>query len=132
MSGNVGFTWTSVSNAQYYTFVLSPNPDLSDAMVSQEVGGTAFHVAGPLGDATYYYWQVTAWKDGLMLSQSDVGTFSTAPEEVIPPAPEPGEPTVINIPAKEEITPTWIYAMIGIGAALAAVVIVLIVRTRRP
>ena len=51
------------------------------------------------------------------------------------PAPrsaEPGEPTVINIPAKQEIVPTWIYAMIGIGAALAAMVIVLIVRTRRP
>jgi hypothetical protein len=30
------------------------------------------------------------------------------------------------------ITPTWIYAIIGVGAALAIVVIVLIVRTRRP
>jgi len=39
---------------------------------------------------------------------------------------------VINIPPAEEITPTWIYAIIGIGAALAVVVIVLIVRTRRP
>jgi len=39
---------------------------------------------------------------------------------------------VINIPPAEEITPTWIYAIIGIGCALAVVVIVLIVRTRRP
>jgi len=39
---------------------------------------------------------------------------------------------VINIPPAEKITPTWIYAIIGIGAALAVVVIVLIVRTRRP
>jgi len=38
---------------------------------------------------------------------------------------------VINIPPAEKITQTWIYAIIGIGAALAVVVIVLIVRTRR-
>ncbi|MFC2024339.1 hypothetical protein ACFLTJ_02005 [Chloroflexota bacterium] len=39
---------------------------------------------------------------------------------------------VINIPPAQQVTPTWIYAIIGIGAALAVVVIVLIVRTRRP
>jgi len=75
---------------------------------------------------------VTAWKNGTMLSQSDIATFSIAPEEIIPPTPEPQEPVEITIPAKEQITPTYIYAIIGIGAALAAVVIVLIVRTRRP
>ncbi|MFC2024535.1 hypothetical protein ACFLTJ_03050 [Chloroflexota bacterium] len=40
--------------------------------------------------------------------------------------------SVINIPPAQQITPTWIYAIIGIGCALAVVVIVLIVRTRRP
>ena len=44
----------------------------------------------------------------------------------VTPAPQ------ITIPPAETITPTWIYAMIGIGAALIVVVIVLIVRTRRP
>jgi len=44
----------------------------------------------------------------------------------------PAAPPVINIPPAKMITPTWIYAMIGVGAALAIVVIVLIVRTRRP
>jgi hypothetical protein len=39
---------------------------------------------------------------------------------------------VLEIPAAEQITPAWIYAIVGIGAALAVVVIVLIVRTRRP
>ena len=81
---------------------------------------------------TTYYWQVTAWKDSTMMSQSDIGTFSIAAEEVIvePPAPTPAP--VINIPGTQQITPTFIYAIIGIGAALAAAVIVLIVRTRRP
>ncbi len=47
-----------------------------------------------------------------------------------------GSPEESNTPTKKEkITPTWIYAIIGIGCALAVVVIVLIVlivRTRRP
>jgi hypothetical protein len=112
--------------------VLSENPDLSSARASTEQSGTAYAYSGTFDYETTYYWQVSAWKDGVMLSQSDIATFSIAPEEVMPPAPEPSEPVVIDIPAKQEITPTWIYAIIGIGAALAAVVIVLIVRTRRP
>ena len=39
---------------------------------------------------------------------------------------------VVNIPPAQKITPTWIYVLIGIGAALVVVTIVLIVRTRRP
>ncbi|UCC90767.1 MAG: hypothetical protein JSW24_00970 [Dehalococcoidia bacterium] len=39
---------------------------------------------------------------------------------------------VIDIPPAQQITPIWIYAIIGVGAALAIVVIVLIVRTRKP
>jgi hypothetical protein len=50
------------------------------------------------------------------------------PPVVVEQQPAP----VINIPPAEKITPTGIYAIIGIGAALAVVVIVLIVRTRRP
>jgi hypothetical protein len=66
-----------------------------------------------------------------MLSQSDIGTFSTAAEEMAPlPYPEPAAPPVINIPPTQQITPTFIYVIIGIGAGLAAVVIVLIVRTK--
>ena len=40
------------------------------------------------------------------------------------------EPPVINIPPTQQIVPTWIYAVIGIGTALIVVVIVLIVRSR--
>jgi hypothetical protein len=55
------------------------------------------------------------------------------PAAPTPPVVVEQQPTpVINILPAEKITPTWIYAIIGIGAALAVVVIVLIVRTRRP
>ncbi|MDD5511239.1 MAG: hypothetical protein PHI12_10570 [Dehalococcoidales bacterium] len=128
----VGFSWSSVYDATTYSFVLSANPDLSGALASADVSGTAYAYSGTLDYGTTYYWQVTAWKDGTMLSQSDIGTFAVAAEEYIPPEPEPAEPVVIDIPATQQITPMWIYAMIGIGAALVVVVIVLIVRSRRP
>jgi hypothetical protein len=67
-----------------------------------------------------------------MLSQSDIGTFSTAPEEVIVEPSSPTPAPVINIPPTQQIVPTWIYAVIGIGAALIVVVIVLIVKSRSP
>jgi len=44
----------------------------------------------------------------------------------LPPAPTPQIPPATTIP------PTWIYAIVGVGVALIAVVIVLIVRSRRP
>ncbi|MFO8143470.1 MAG: hypothetical protein R6T78_02205, partial [Dehalococcoidales bacterium] len=127
----VGFSWSSVPEATSYSFVLSENSDLSSALATSDQSGTAYAYNETLEYGDTFYWQVTAWKNGTMLSQSDIATFSTAPEEVVVEPPEPGEPTVIDIPAKQEITPMYIYALIGIGAALAAVVIVLIVRTRR-
>ena len=128
----VGFSWTSVYDVNKYTFVLSAKPDLSGALATAEVNGTAYAYSGTLDYETTYYWQVTAWKGSTMMSQSDIGTFAIAAEEYIPPEPQPTPPPVINIPPTLQITPTWIYAVIGIGAALIVVVIVLIVRSRRP
>jgi len=76
---------------------------------------------------------VIAWKDGTVLSRSDIGAFTTMAEPVEPPEPPAPTPApVVEIPPTQMITPTSIYAIIGIGAALAVVVILLIVRTRRP
>jgi photosystem II stability/assembly factor-like uncharacterized protein len=132
---NIGFSWTSVRNATSYSFVLSPNANLTGALVSQDMSTTAFNYVGPLDYSKAYYWQIIAWEDGTRLTTSPIGVFNTMAEPVEPTPPvvvEQQPAPVINIPAAEEITPTWIYAIIGIGAALAVVVIVLIVRTRRP
>ncbi|MFO8143203.1 MAG: hypothetical protein R6T78_00770, partial [Dehalococcoidales bacterium] len=117
--------------ATSYSFVLSENSDLSSALATSDQSGTAYSYDGTLEYGDTFYWQVTAWKNGTMLSQSDIGTFSTAPEEVVVEPPAPTQPPDINIPPAEQIVPTWIYAVIGIGAALIVVVVVLIVRTRR-
>jgi hypothetical protein len=132
---NIGFSWSSVRNATSYSFVLSPNANLTGALVSQDMSTTAFNYVGPLDYSKAYYWQIIAWEDGTRLTTSSIGVFNTMAEPVEPAPPvvvEQQPAPVINIPAAEKITPTWIYAIIGIGAALAVVVIVLIVRTRRP
>jgi hypothetical protein len=133
-TANVGFSWTSVPDADSYTFTLSPNANLSGALVSEEMADTAYNFSGSLDYSTAYYWQVKAWKGDVLLTTSSTGVFNTMAEPVepadvvveVPPATE------VVIPPAENITPGWIYAVIGIGAALIVVVIVLIVRTRRP
>jgi len=82
-----------------------------------------------------YYWQIVAWKDGIPLTTSAIGVSTTMDKPVPPPPPVVVEPTpapVIEIPPTQQIIPTWIYMIIGICAALIVVVIVLLVRTRRP
>ena len=132
---NVGFSWTSVPDADSYSFILSPNANLTGALVSQDQGTTAFNYSGELDYNKAYYWQVKAWKGSVLLTTSSVGVFNTMDEPTEPTPPVVVEETpapVIEIPPAQNITPGWIYAVIAIGAALIVVVIVLIVRTRRP
>jgi hypothetical protein len=117
----ISFTWTTVSDATGYDWVLSANADLSSPVESKTgVTGTAHTFTGTLDKDKAYYWRVTALKDGVVISVSDISTFTTAPEKPAPP-PEP-EPMG---------TPTWVWVIIAIGAVLVIVVIVLIFRTRR-
>jgi hypothetical protein len=132
---NIGFSWTSVRSATAYSFVLSPNANLTGALASQDMSTTAFNYVGPLDYSKAYYWQIIAWEGDTRLTTSSIGVFNTMAEPVEPQPPvvvEEAPAPVINIPAAEKITPIWIYAVIGVGAALTALVIVLVVRSRRP
>ncbi|MFC2023964.1 hypothetical protein ACFLTJ_00055 [Chloroflexota bacterium] len=73
--GNVGFSWTGVPDATSYSFVLSPNANLSSALASEDLSTTAFNFVGPLEFDKAYYWQVIACKNGTRLSTSSVGVF---------------------------------------------------------
>ena len=62
---------------------------------------------------------------------TEIFTILAEPEEALPPVVvEQNPPPQITI-EQPQITPTWIYAIIAIGATLAVLVIVLVVRTRR-
>jgi len=135
---NVGFTWSGVTGATGYRFLLSGRSDVTVPLVSTVITSTGYTYTGTLDNSTPYYWRVSAMKDDTILGTSAIGTFTTV-AVAVPPTPPvvieevpPAAPPVIKIPPAQMITPTWIYAIIGVGAALAIVVIVLIVRTRRP
>jgi len=63
-----------------------------------------------------------------LLMASCLQVVPSAPEESATPALEP----VVEIPPAEQVTPNWVYAIIGIGVALTIVVIVYIFRSRKP
>jgi len=75
--------------------------------------------------STVYYWRVRAIKDGVAGAWA-VCLFTTMDEPV--PAKDPITPVTI---VTEEVTPMWIWVIIGIGGALTIAVIILIVTTRR-
>jgi len=75
--------------------------------------------------STVYFWRVRAVQDGVTGAWvTCLFTIMDAPEEC-PPAITPV--TIVT----EEVTPMWIWFIIGIGGALTIVVIILIVTTRR-
>jgi len=131
------FSWHPVEEATGYEVELAPTETFTAGVIKGKTTVNAWACSTTLDYATTYYWRVRAEKDGIY---SDWSTcLFTTMEEPVPPTPPvevtipPAQPApVVQIPAAEMITPTWIYAMIGVGAALAIVVIVLIARTRRP
>jgi hypothetical protein len=78
---NVAFAWGSEATFDEYDLVLSPYADLS-APVLDAAGLTSetYTFTGTLAYATAYYWQVTAYRDGSMMSASAIGTFITMAE----------------------------------------------------
>ena len=137
---NPGFSWDLLADADAFDWVLSKNADLS-APISTKTGlaDSATTYSGTLDYGTTYYWQVTAYKEGSAISNSAIGTFTTAPtgafccpidglcfetQAALQAHNADAHPAV---PA----TPVWVWVVIAIGAVLVIVVIVLIFRTRR-
>lgn len=86
---NIGFTWSALGETDFFDWLLSANADLSDPIeVRERLAHTACTSTVTLDYETTYYWQVTAWRDGDMVGQSNISTFTTMPEP--PPPPEVG------------------------------------------
>jgi len=119
------FSWDAVPGAASYEVEIATNEDFSPVIASGTPTVNAWAAAPELDYSTTYYWHVRAVKDGVVGAWS-VCLFTTMdePAEVV----EPGPPVVIE---ETEITPMWIWVIIGIGGALTIAVIVLIVMTRR-
>jgi hypothetical protein len=119
------FSWSAVIGATGYEIEVSLAEDFATLVASGAPTINAWDGIPQLDYSTTYYWRVRAVKDGVY-SGWTYCLFSTMdePEEPIPPV----EPVIIE---QTEVTPTWIWVIIGIGGALTIAVIILIVTTRR-
>ncbi len=123
---DVTFTWSPVSEATSYDFTLrTSSGTLTDCRTG--LTDSFFTYRGMLEPDTSYFWQVKALKDGNVLSESAVSTFRTAST---PAAPPETPTTSTGLPTAPATTP-WVWLMIGLGVALLAALIVLVIRTRR-
>jgi len=146
------FQWQAIKAATGYEFQLSKSSDMSNPIVdltgANALGPVnAYKYTGILANNTTYYFRVRAFTATSKTDWSGVVAFTTVsiPEASAPPIIITTQPQVtITIPpatttnvvitqaANKEISPTYIWAIIIIGAVLVLAVIVLIVRTRRP
>jgi len=136
----VGFSWNLMATADAFDWKLDDNFDFSSPIESKTgLTSTAYECTKTLEHGTTYYWQVTAYNEGAVISTSAVGTFTTGATGAFC-CPQDGmcfdtqaELEAYNAehyPA-QPATPFWVWVVIGIGAVLVIVVIVLIFRTRR-
>jgi len=139
--------WSAVSGAATYDVVISKNADFTNPVINKTyVTNTVFVVDVDLAANTVYYWRVRgstgtpgnagqegAWTTGVFTTGSGAATTTTQPQVTITTTTTNVTTTVntITVPPTQNITPTWIYAIIAVGAILVIVVIVLIVRTRK-
>ncbi len=119
------FAWDAVVGATSYEVQIATDEAFSNIVASGTTTVNAFTPAAALDYSTVYFWRVRAVKDGVYGAWA-VCIFTTAAE----PA-EPVEPPPAVVITQEEITPTWIWVIIGIGGALTIAVVILIVTTRR-
>ncbi len=116
---SASFSWSPMADTTSYKFVLAKDAGMTQVVVDEIVGTTAFKYQGQLEYARAYFWRVMA----LEPAPSDwSATFSFQTESASPSAaaavPPPGPPA-------------WAWAIIVIGLILLAVIIVLIFLMRR-
>jgi len=130
------FIWNPADWATGYEFTLSKTSDFANPIYNF-TGATALKITAFVADkdldfATDYYWKVTAIS-ATSKSNTAYGSFRTMLQPTVQPTPTLTVPAPVNItiPPQQNITPTWIWAIVIIGAVLVIAVIILIVTTRR-
>jgi hypothetical protein len=122
---STAFAWDPVVGASSYDIEIATDEAFTNVVSSGTTTVNAWTPAAPLEYSTVYYWRVRADKDGVTSAWA-VCIFTTAAEPV-----EPTEPPPSVVVEQTEITPVWIWVIIGIGGALTIAVVILIVTTRR-
>jgi hypothetical protein len=142
------FSWAPVTGTTEYHFQLATTPTFGTTVLEDKPAsaGTLVPVTIKLEVGKQYFWRVRAnapvqgeWSavSNFMIVAPPTSapppvtiTSVPAPTITIPPA-QPAPTYTLAPPATEQIAPTYIWAIIIIGAILVIAVIVLVVRTRR-
>jgi photosystem II stability/assembly factor-like uncharacterized protein len=126
------FNWYAVDGADAYEIEVATDENFTSLVASGTAAVNAWVIGVELDYLTAYYWRVRAVSNGIYSDWStEIFTILEEPAEAPPPVVvEEQAPPEITI-EQPQITPMWIYAIIAIGATLAVLVIVLVVRTRR-
>ncbi|MEL7562642.1 hypothetical protein [Dehalogenimonas sp. 4OHTPN] len=130
------FQWGAIAGATSYELELSTSPTfspLTGTKITATVPAAAW-TGTALANNTVYYWRVraitaTGTSDWVVSTFTTVAATPTTPPVTIPTSPVVTPTVTVVIPDTE--TPTYIWAIIGVGALLTILVVVLIVRTRR-
>jgi hypothetical protein len=126
---NTNFSWDVVLGATSYELQIvaasaDGTADFTGATTLTSNVNALASIPG-LQYSTVYFWRVRAVNDGVAGAWATC-LFTTMDEPEA--CPEPITPVTI---VTEEVTPVWIWVIIGIGGALTIVVIILIVTTRK-
>ena len=142
------FSWPAVGGATGYQFVIAEDLGATDKFAIIDYSATTITNAHKLEETlkynTVYWWRVRpvngtivgAWTVSFFTTEmvpTAATTTATTPPIVITTAPTPQiNVTIPPAPAPVNVIPSYLlWAVIGVGAVLVIVVIVLIVRTRR-
>jgi len=126
------FTWDSVAKATSYEFILSKDSEFADVVVSKlgdnALPTTAWGCDRELDYSTTYFWKVRA------ISATSGGEWVTNvfTTEAAPSAPSPpvSSSPSHSLEPMSPISSHLLWIAIGIGAALVAALLILILRTR--
>ena len=116
------FSWSPWKEATKYTFQLAKDSEFTQIIKQADTSSTGYEYVGTLDYDTNYFWRVKAIEiNGLSIPSDWSAAFSFKTESAPSPQKAPqGEPPI----------PTWVWMVIGIGFILAAIVMLLILRTR--
>jgi hypothetical protein len=147
LSQSPAFSWSPVTGTTKYEFQLSTTPTFGTTVLTDTPAsaGTLVPVTIKLEQGKQYFWRVRALEpvqgDWSTAANFIVAVPATTAAPVVVtqvpaptftiPAAQPAPTYTLVPPAEEVIAPTYIWAIIIIGAILVIAVIVLIVRTRR-
>jgi len=139
------FSWSPVTGSTKYEFQLSTTPVFDTTVFTDSPASAATVVNVKLDQGKQYFWRVKAlepvagdWSAAANFivaapaATAAPVTITNVPAPVITIPAAPSVPAITLAPPEvEQIAPTYIWAIIIIGAILVIAVIVLIVRTRR-